>query len=111
VRQEIASPSSAACFSLSTLMSQGVRIVNCFSPDDDSRPPRDVHPIGDKRLLIQIPACMQRVRAADIALARAWREHTRALFEPAFAAGYTVVDFLFEEGRGCYLLIRDWGLA
>jgi predicted GNAT superfamily acetyltransferase len=58
--------------------------------------------------LIQIPAHFQAVRAEDLGLARAWREQTRPLFENAFAHGYTVVDLLFEEGRSCYHLVKDW---
>ncbi len=109
--REDASISPGTSSSLSTLASQGVKILNRFSPADYARPPEDVRSIRGERLLIQIPAYFQRIRSADIALARAWREHTRALFEAAFSAGYTVVDFLFEEGRSCYLLVRDWMLV
>lgn len=94
-----------------SLLSRTMTILNCFPPGECPRPPQSVLPVQGERLLIQIPARFQRIRSADIALARAWREHTRTLFEAAFAAGYTVVDFLFEEGRSCYLLVRDWGLS
>jgi predicted GNAT superfamily acetyltransferase len=70
--------------------------------------PLEIGPLGGDRLLIQIPARFQAIRAADIALARAWRAHSRALFEAAFAAGYSVIDLLFEQGRSCYLL-REGG--
>jgi predicted GNAT superfamily acetyltransferase len=40
--------------------------------------------------------------------AHIWRQQTRALFQGAFAAGYTVVDLLIEEGQPCYVLSKDW---
>ena len=97
--------------SLATLLSHGVRVVNRFPPGDSPRPPRDVLPLEGDRLLIQIPTRFQSIRSADLGLACAWREQTRALFEAAFEGGYTVVDFLFQEGRGCYLLARGEGVA
>jgi predicted GNAT superfamily acetyltransferase len=59
-------------------------------------------------VLIQIPARFQAVKAAEMDLAHAWRAHTRNLFESAFAAGYTVVDLLFEAGQSYYLLQKGW---
>ena len=70
--------------------------------------PQTVLPLEGDRLLIQIPAHFQAIKSADLELARAWRLHTRALFEAAFAAGYTVVDLLFENEQSCYLLRKDW---
>ena len=90
--------------SLSALLAEGVPLLNRPLPGDLPRPPETVLPIEGNRLLVQIPARFQAIKSADLGLARAWREHTRALFEAAFAAGYTVVDLLFEEGRSCYLL-------
>jgi predicted GNAT superfamily acetyltransferase len=103
--------SGEAGASVSALLSRGVRILNRFSPAVYPCPPEDVEPIEGEQVLVQIPAHFHRIRWSDVALARAWREQTRALFEAAFAAGYTVVDLLFEEGRSCYLLTRDWTLA
>lgn len=92
---------------LAALTSAGVPILNAFSPGERPGPPRNVHALGADRVLIQIPAHFQVIRAADMALARAWRAHTRALFEAAFSAGHTVIDLLFEQGRSCYLLRKD----
>jgi predicted GNAT superfamily acetyltransferase len=83
-----------------------VPILNSFPPEQQPRPPQGVLPVRGERLLIQIPAHFQAIRATDISLARAWRAHTRTLFETAFAAGYVVTDLLFEQGRSCYLLER-----
>ena len=71
-------------------------------------PPQTTMPLAGDRVLIQIPADFQAIKSADMALARAWRMHTRALFETAFAAGYTAIDLLFEEGQSYYLLKKDW---
>ncbi|MEJ2557515.1 MAG: hypothetical protein P8186_15060 [Anaerolineae bacterium] len=73
-----------------------------------SRPPQISLPIQGDRLLIQIPAYFQAIKATHIELARAWRLHTRVLFEAAFAGGYVVTDLLFAEGQSCYLLEKDW---
>ena len=90
--------------SLSALLAEGIPLLNPPFPGDLPRPPETVLPIEGNQLLVQIPARFQAIKSADLGLARAWREHTRSLFEAAFAAGYTVVDLLFEEGRSCYLL-------
>jgi predicted GNAT superfamily acetyltransferase len=90
--------------SLSALLAEGIPLLNRTLPGDLPRPPQTPLPIQGDWLLVQIPARFQAIKSADLGLARAWREHTRALFEAAFAAGYTVVDLLFEEGRSCYLL-------
>jgi predicted GNAT superfamily acetyltransferase len=93
--------------SLSALRSGGVSVLNHALPGDMPRPPKRVLPVTGDRLLIQIPARFQAIRAADLGLARAWREHTRGLFEAAFAAEYTVVDLLFDQGQSYYLLKKD----
>ncbi|HUW11548.1 MAG TPA: hypothetical protein VM537_17585, partial [Anaerolineae bacterium] len=90
--------------SLSALLAEGVPLLNPPFPGDLPRPPETVLPIEGNQLLVQMPARFQAIKSADLGLAHAWREHTRTLFEAAFAAGYTVVDLLFEEGRSCYLL-------
>jgi len=96
--------------SLSALLDEGVPLLNRPLPGDPPRPPQTALPPEGKRVLIQIPAHFQAIKSADMGLALAWREHTRALFETAFAEGYTAVDLLFEGGRSCYLLIKDWVL-
>jgi len=60
--------------------------------------------------LVEIPANFQALKRKDIALAQAWRQHTRELFEACFAAGYIVTDFLYETAgwpRSFYLLTRQ----
>ncbi|MEA3336719.1 MAG: hypothetical protein U9R25_12465 [Chloroflexota bacterium] len=60
----------------------------------------------NQRLLIAIPQDFQRLKGGDLALARRWRAHTRALFEEAFAARYVAVDFLVGGRFNAYLLSR-----
>jgi len=113
------SASLRATPSLSALQAGGVPVVNrpplspplCPPQREGGRRdgmPQTVLPLEGDRLLIQIPAHFQAIKSADLELARAWRLHTRALFEAAFARGYTVVDMLFEAGQSYYLLKKDW---
>ncbi|NTU80892.1 MAG: hypothetical protein HGA45_16180 [Chloroflexales bacterium] len=63
-------------------------------------------PSGD-RFLVQIPADVDALRAADLPRARAWRYQLRALAEAAFAAGFTVTDYARDGEVGLYLLERS----
>ncbi len=94
--------------SLSMLRTDDVPLLNRPLPGDPPRPPQTSLPIQGDRLLIQIPAYFQAIKASDMELARAWRLHTRVLFEAAFAGGYVVTDLLFEERQSSYLLEKDW---
>ena len=93
---------------LSGLQAAGITPLNPPLSGDPARPAQTSLPLEGERLLIQIPADFQAMKAADIELARAWRLHTRDLFEAAFAGGYVVTDLLFERGQSCYLLEKDW---
>jgi predicted GNAT superfamily acetyltransferase len=61
-----------------------------------------------QRVLIEIPANIEAIKAANIDHAQAWRRHTRALFAAAFAAGYTVTDLFVGDGRSYYVLEHFW---
>jgi predicted GNAT superfamily acetyltransferase len=93
--------------SLSALRAGGVPTVNRSPTSAPPRPPQTVLPLEGDLLLVQIPADFQAIKSTDRGLARAWREHTRALFEAAFAKEYTAIDLLFEEGQSYYLLKKD----
>jgi predicted GNAT superfamily acetyltransferase len=73
-------------------------------------PPPDYEWSESNLLLVEIPPDFQALRAADLGLARAWREHSRALFEDAFRAGYLVSDFIFlrreTAPRAYYVLVQ-----
>ena len=62
-------------------------------------------------MLVQIPRDFHALKRSDIALARAWREHTREMFRSAFARGYCVTDFLCDAERSVYLLQQRWESA
>lgn len=56
----------------------------------EPRPP----PPGAEHLTLSVPPSLARCLERDPGLARAWRLATRAAFQAAIAAGFTVVDFL-----------------
>lgn len=78
---------------------------------DGLRAPAEGFSVPDAaRFCVEIPGDIDRIKAADMGLARAWRFHTREVFEAAFAAGYMVTGFVSEveegERRGWYVLTR-----
>lgn len=89
------------------LLAAGVPLINQPIEDRLLRPSEKTLRVEGERLLIQIPADFQSLKAADRDLALAWRLHTRALFEEAFAKGYTATDLLVDNGRSFYCLEQD----
>jgi predicted GNAT superfamily acetyltransferase len=87
---------------LSSFTSAGAEILNptTLGPDGLPRPAERVLGLAGSLALIEIPADFQAIKARDIALAAAWRAHSRALFEAAFGSGYWVTDFFFETLSG-----------
>lgn len=90
---------------LDELCAAGTAVWNEPRPGLLLRPSEAVSPLPADRLLLCIPADFQAVKHADPGLARAWRLHTRALFQEAFGAGFTAVDLL-AGGDRCYYLLR-----
>lgn len=91
-----------------TLQATGVGVINRAVPAGELlRPAETILPVEGDRLLVQIPADFQKLKVADMSLARSWRSQTREIFETAFAAGYTATDLLFENGFSYYLLELD----
>jgi predicted GNAT superfamily acetyltransferase len=68
------------------------------------RPPEHFSPLEGQLLLAEIPSDFGAVKEIDFALARDWRFFSREVFETAFARGYIVTDFIFEDGRSFYVL-------
>lgn len=64
------------------------------------RPPEHFSPFDSPLLLAEIPSDFIALKAADFALARDWRYFTREVFETAFAEGYLVTDFIFNQNEG-----------
>jgi predicted GNAT superfamily acetyltransferase len=89
------------------LLAAGVPLINQPIEDRLLRPSEKTLRIEGERLLIQIPADFQSLKAADRDLALAWRLHARALFEKAFAKGYATTDLLVYNGRSFYCLERN----
>jgi predicted GNAT superfamily acetyltransferase len=67
-------------------------------------PPDRIAGLTGTLLLVEIPSDLMALKAADLSLARAWRAYTREVFENAFAAGYLVTDFVYDEGRSFYVM-------
>jgi len=89
----------------------GTILMNQATFDDRGLliPPDTIQPVQAERGLVETPALFQDVKRLDPGLALAWRMQTRAIFEQAFAAGYTVTDVLYEGGvqpRAFYVLTR-----
>lgn len=67
----------------------------------------------ETRLLVEIPANTNLMRAEALALAKRWRVQTREIFLHYFAKGYRVDGFLTENGdpdtRRCFYLLRRSG--
>jgi predicted GNAT superfamily acetyltransferase len=58
-------------------------------------------------VLVEIPSEFTKLKTEDNGLARAWREHTRQLFQRLFGSGYLVTDFIHLPGifpRSFYVL-------
>jgi predicted GNAT superfamily acetyltransferase len=97
--------------SLDSILAGGALLVNEAQRDDAGllRPAETTLPLEANLLLVEIPAQFQVIKREELGLAQAWRQHTRALFEQAFAAGYAVTDFAREtradgEQRVFYVL-------
>lgn len=96
--------------SLSERLQQGVQVLNTPTRHRDGHllPTVQVPAFEDQYCLLEFPASIQAIKQADLGLAYAWRIHSRAVFEEAFARGYSAIDLLYENGRSCYLLERDF---
>ena len=68
------------------------------------RPPEHFSTLEGRLALAEIPSDINALKEADLALARDWRFFSRELFETAFAAGYLITDFVYDEGRSIYVL-------
>ncbi len=68
------------------------------------RPPEHFSPLEGHLTLAEIPSDFSALKEADFSLARDWRFFSREVFETAFASGYIVTDFVFDQGRSFYAL-------
>jgi len=68
------------------------------------RPPEHFSPLEGKLALAEIPSDFSALKDADFPLARDWRFFSREVFETAFAAGFIVTDFVYDQSRSFYVL-------
>jgi predicted GNAT superfamily acetyltransferase len=68
------------------------------------RPPEHFSPLVGRLALAEIPSDINALKEVDFALARDWRFFSREVFETAFASGYLITDFVYDEGRSFYVL-------
>jgi predicted GNAT superfamily acetyltransferase len=72
--------------------------------DQLPRPPEHFAPLNGNLTLAEIPSNFSTLKDTDFALARDWRFFSREVFETAFAAGYIVTDFIYDQSRSFYVL-------
>ncbi len=95
---------------LAHFLDAGAQKLNpaALGPDDLPRPNDHPESPTGSLALVEIPPDFPGLKARDLSLARAWRDHIRQIFEPAFASGYLVTDFVHLRGerapRSYYLL-------
>jgi predicted GNAT superfamily acetyltransferase len=89
--------------SLTSLLERGVPVINPALHADEGLPlPTAVYdlPRPDQPFcLLEITADFQAIKRADFNLAHFWRLNTRQAFETLFAAGFTLIEFVYQKGR------------
>ncbi|GAB4570196.1 MAG: hypothetical protein Kow0077_03850 [Anaerolineae bacterium] len=88
--------------SLAQYLDGGTRILNPTVLDDRALPkPSDSFIQPPSALgLIEVPARIDRIEAADAGLLRAWQEHTRAIFGAVLSQGFVLTDYVHEIFKG-----------
>ncbi len=67
-------------------------------------PPEHFLSLEGRLLLAEIPSDFNALKEVDFPLARDWRYFSREVFETAFAAGYIVTDFIYDDHKSFYVL-------
>ncbi len=95
---------------LAGLLEEGALVLNPASPRSDGLlEPGALRAPEGERLLLEIPARIQALKAVSMELALAWRLSVRAASEAAFQAGYVACDVVREGVDGLprvYYLLR-----
>ena len=68
------------------------------------QPPEHFSTLEGRLALAEIPSDFSTLKDADFSLARDWRFFSREVFETAFATGYIVTDFVYDQSRSFYVL-------
>ncbi|MBN1180626.1 MAG: hypothetical protein JXD18_15560 [Anaerolineae bacterium] len=94
--------------SLAALLEGGAQVLNPARPRPDGLlEPGPLRAPAGERVLVEIPASIQAVKAASLDLALAWRLSVRAACETAFEAGYVAEDVVWgEDGGRVYYVLR-----
>ena len=71
---------------------------------DLPNPPEHFSPLEGNLTLAEIPSDFSALKEKDFSLGRDWRFFSRELFETAFASGYIVTDFIYDQLRSFYVL-------
>jgi predicted GNAT superfamily acetyltransferase len=71
----------------------------------DNKPPSQFN-LPEQKILLEIPSDFRVIKEKDKPLALEWRLYLREIFQTSFTKGYSVTDFVLEQGRGFYLLER-----
>jgi predicted GNAT superfamily acetyltransferase len=95
---------SRPALTLDHYLTAGVCLLDAYTDPVAPRPPKPVPALYGALALVEIPADLQALKAADLDLAREWRYYTREVFETAFGSGYLVTDFVHDQGRSFYVL-------
>jgi predicted GNAT superfamily acetyltransferase len=72
--------------------------------DQLPQPPEHFSPLNGNLTLAEIPSNFSTLKDVDFSLARDWRFFSREVFETAFAEGYIVTDFIYDQARSFYVL-------
>jgi predicted GNAT superfamily acetyltransferase len=103
--------------SLDDVLEQGAKKVNeaIIGSGGQLRPVACDVAAATERVVVEIPADFQAIKATDMSLAGEWRAHTREIFCRYFDAGYTLTEFHseVEEGlrRSYYVLTKDFAIS
>jgi predicted GNAT superfamily acetyltransferase len=97
-----ADPVAAACDGIARLVSPGTATPPLLAVGRDDEPVAG--PAAGTALLCEVPADIVGIRAADPALARAWRQALREAIGTAMDAGYRVTGV---TRAGAYVLTRQ----
>jgi predicted GNAT superfamily acetyltransferase len=89
---------------LSDLLSMGIEILKMKYR---RQPANNEAKYDQPMLAIEIPSEFQALKETDLLLAKDWRMITRVIFEKAFARGYLVTDFIFDQGQCFYILTNQ----
>jgi predicted GNAT superfamily acetyltransferase len=98
---------------LNNLLRVGLRPLYTLQtgPDNLIRPPEHSPALDTQLIAAEIPSDFMALKSADFSLARDWRFFTREFFETAFAKGYLVTDFVFdnnnEDGPRSFYILTD----